>query len=297
VAKVINSPLIVVVGETASGKSKLALQLAQQFAGEIICADSTTVRREINIGSAKPSKNEQSIIRHHLIDIIGANEVFTAACFQGMATQEIMVIAARAKLPIMVGGSGLYIDGVLYDYSFLETADHTELNNLDSNQLIDKAISSGLDISNIDENNKRRLIRFIESEGRMPTKKPMRTNTLVIGLSLDRSMLLERVTKRVNSMLDEGLEDEVKGLVNQYGWSSEALKAIGYSQWQDYVSGSQSLDETRRLIINHSMKLAKRQRTWFKRNKSIHWFSNPVNYTSIVELVTTFLDESDFKLD
>ena len=288
-----NSPLLVIVGETASGKSALALQLAQACNGEIICADSWTVRREVSIGTAKPTPQEQALVPHHLLDIVGPCEDFTAAVFKDLANQAIADIASRGKLPILVGGTGLYVDGVLYDFGFLPGGDREarkQLEALSIQQLLQKNKALGLELGNVDVRNKRRLIRLIETNGARPTKKTLRSNTLILGIKVDREVLKERVAKRVDAMLEAGLEGEVRALVEHYGWDCEALKGVGYAQWKGYFAGTQNLAETRQKIIKATLDLAKRQRTWFTRNNSIHWLSTPVNMTDIVELMTTGLD-------
>ena len=274
-----NYPILVIVGETASGKSALAFELAQRFNGEIICADSWTVRRGVNIGTAKPSAEEQAQVPHHLLDVAGPDEDFTAAVFKRLANQAIADISSRNKIPILVGGTGLYIDGVIYDFGFLPGGDRQarqELSVLTNDQLIHKINELGLKLGTVDIRNKRRLIRLIETNGEQPTRQSLRPNTLIIGLKIERDELSNRITKRVDSMLAAGLEDEVRGLVETYGWGCEALKGVGYAQWEDYFLGSQTIEETRAKIIKATLDLAKRQRTWFKRNKSIHWVSTPV---------------------
>ena len=286
------SPLIVIVGETASGKSSLALQLAQQFDGEIICADSWTVRREVNIGTAKPTVEEQSLVPHHLLDVVAPCEDFTAAVFKEMAVKAITDIASRGKLPIMVGGTGLYVDGVLYDYGFLEQGNRQarqELDNLSIDDLLERIKARGIKLGDVDIRNKRRLIRLLETEGATPSKQKLRANTLVIGMRVDRDVLRQRVTDRVDAMMSAGLEKEVRSLYKAYGWDCEALKGVGYAQWKGYFMGDQSLSETRKKIIKSTLDLAKRQRTWFKRNKSIQWLDTPVKWHDIVECTTTFL--------
>ena len=286
------SPLLVLVGETASGKSTLALQLAQRFNGEIICADSWTVRRGANIGTAKPTLAEQALVTHHLLDIVDPDEDFTAAVFKRLANRAIDEIAGRGKLPIMVGGTGLYIDGVLYDYGFLPAGDRTDrkaLNALSNEQLLARITAAGLELGDVDTGNKRRLIRLIETNGQQPTRKGLRQNTLILGLKTGQDLLELAIITRVDAMLAAGLADEVRGLAEHYGWDCEALKGVGYAQWRDYFSGAQSQAEVRQKIIKATLELAKRQRTWFRRNKRIHWFTTPVNWTEIVDLVTTFL--------
>jgi tRNA dimethylallyltransferase len=139
----------------------------------------------------------------------------------------------------------------------------------------------------VDVRNKRRLIRLIETNGAVPERKPMRQNTLVLGLSVERTELKKRIEKRVDGMFEAGLEGEVRGLVERYGWGCEALKGVGYAQWQGYFEGQISREEVRQKIIKATLDLAKRQRTWFKRNNSIHWLSTPVNWIEVVELLTT----------
>lgn len=285
--------LIVIVGETASGKSALAMELAEKFSGEIICADSWTVRQEVNIGTAKPSIEDQKRVKHHLLDVAGPDEDFTAAVFKDLANKAIQDIADRGKLPIMVGGTGLYVDGVLYDYGFLPAGDRgerEELNQLNNEQLLNKIADLRLDLSGIDTRNKRRLIRLIETKGQRPIKNEYRKNTLILGINNDRTALVQRISQRVDNMIEAGLEAEVRSLVEHYGWECEALKGVGYSQWRDYFEDAATLDQTRQKIIKATLDLAKRQRTWFKRNKSIQWFTTPVKQTEIVDTVTTFLE-------
>lgn len=285
--------LIVIVGETASGKTAMAIELAQRFNGEIICADSWTVRREADIGTAKPSLEQQAAVPHHLLDVVGPDEDFTAAVFKRLANEAIKDITTRGKLPIMVGGTGLYVDGVLYDYGFLPAGDRSDreaLNELSVGELLLKIKDIGLELGDVDVRNKRRLIRLIETNGALPTRQPMRQNTWLIGLKPERDDLKQRVEKRVDAMLAAGLEDEVRQLVGHYGWDCEALKGISYAQWRGYFEGTETTEQARQKIIKATLDLAKRQRTWFKRNKSIQWFTTPVNWQELVDATTTFLE-------
>lgn len=287
------TPLLVIVGETASGKTALAIELAERLGGEIICADSWTVRKGVDIGTAKPTAEERAEVPHHLLDVVGPDEDFTAAVFKRLANEAIEDISSRGKLPIMVGGTGLYVDGVIYDFDFLPAGDRSEreeLNKLSIAKLLERIEYSKLDLTDIDTRNKRRLIRLIETKGRKPSRQPLRENTLIIGLKNNREIIEQRIVGRLDDMLAAGLEDEVRRLVNKYGWDAEALKGIGYAQWRDYFEGRASLPETRAKIIKATFEYAKRQRTWFKRNKSIHWFDTPVNMREIVDTVTTFFE-------
>lgn len=288
------SALLVIVGETASGKSSLGLELAERLNGEIICADSWTVYKGFDVGSAKPSAAEQRRVRHHLLDVADPNDGFSAVLFQRLANQAIADITARGKLPIMVGGTGLYIDSVLFDYSFLPPSDLTlrqKLNAMPLAAVLAKADAMGLDSSGIDRRNKRRVIRLIENNGQLPTRQGMRTNSLVLGLRVPREELDERIEQRVDAMLAAGLADEVKQLAERYAWQVEPMKGIGYQEWQGYFAGTETLEQVRRRIIKDSRDLAKRQRTWFKRNNSIHWLDDRSKITEIVDLVTTNLNK------
>jgi tRNA dimethylallyltransferase len=231
----VSSPLIVIVGETASGKSALAMELALRFNGEIICADSWTVYKGFDIGTAKPSVADRARVPHHLLDIADPVTGFSAPQFQRLAVQAITDITSRMRLPILVGGTGLYVDSVLFNYGFLAPSDPQERVRLEAmtlpelQLLIDKM---GLDASGIDLRNKRRVVRFIENNGAEPTRHPLRENTLVLGMSVPRDELNARVAKRVDEMLIAGLESEVCALAAQYGWDVEPMKGIGYREWR-----------------------------------------------------------------
>jgi tRNA dimethylallyltransferase len=287
------SPLIVIVGETASGKSALAMEVAGRLNGEIIGADSWTVYREFNIGTAKPSAEELARVPHHLFDIVDAPDGFNAALFKKLATAAIADIHSRGKVPILVGGTGLYIDSVIFDYEFMPPGDPAERerrNAMNIEDVLAEAEAEGVSLGGVDIRNKRRIIRALETNGMQPGSTELRENTLVLGVAVPREELRERVIKRVDSMLDAGLEMEVKILANKYGWDVEPMKGIGYREWREYFSGSQTLTSTRERIISSTMKLAKRQRTWFKRNNSIQWVNNRYK---IVDIATTLLNKND----
>jgi tRNA dimethylallyltransferase len=286
-------PMVVIVGETASGKSALALEVARKFNGEIISADSWQVYRGFDIGTAKPTAEEQVAVGHHVIDIVDAPEGFSAAVFKRLATKAIEDILARGKLPILAGGTGLYIDSVVYDYGFLprpSAALRAELNALTIPELIERAKRGGYDVDGIDTRNKRRIIRLIENQGALPTRANMRQNTVLLGIAVPRDTLRERVEARVDYMLEQGLANEVKYLADTYGWDVEPMKGVGYREFKEYFEGSQNIEQTRERIVVNTMALAKKQRTWFKRNKSIHWISAPVNLHGVDEFITTVLN-------
>lgn len=287
------SPLVVIVGETASGKTALAIELARRLGGEIICADSWTVYKGFDIGTAKPTAREQAGIPHHLLDVADPEEGFSAAVFQRMAKQKIDEITARGNMPIMVGGTGLYADSILYDYSFMPVSDPVQrerLNGMTLEALLQHAAALGLDTSGIDERNKRRVIRLIENNGVMPTKQPLRNNTAVLGIRRPQDELKGRIVDRVDDMVAAGLADEVARLGEQYGWDCEPMKAPAYRAFREYVHGTISLEEAKFRMVQNDLKLAKKQRTWFKRNSSIHWVSPDTPIEDICDFIDTTLN-------
>jgi len=241
------SPLVVILGPTASGKSALAMHLASKFKGELICADSRTLYKGMDIGTAKPSKADQELIPHHMIDVIQPNERYSAAAFKSRTIELIEDITKRGKLPIIVGGTGLYIDSIIFDYQF--SSENRER----------------------DPVNPRHLKK---TEGEKDTK--LRDNTLVLGLSVEPEVLKQRIEDRINIMVDNGFIDEVKALAKQHGWDAPGMLAPGYKASRGYIEGSETLDEAKAQFILNDVHLAKRQRSWFRRNKYVNWISTPV---------------------
>lgn len=270
-------PLIAVVGETASGKSKLATDIAQEYDGEIIAADSRSVYKEMDIGTSKPSEDARKKIKHHGIDVVHPDETFTAAQFKQLADSAIKQIRDRGKLPILVGGTGLYVDGVLFDYSFAGDFDRRQrsiLNNKTIDELVVIAKKKDISVSSEMLKNKRHLVRAIERGGTVSDDRSQPTNTLIIGLKLPRKIIRYNIESRVEAMFRAGLRREVDELVNRYGWSSEAMTGIGYREFKAYYDGKASISKVKRDIIQSTLQLAKRQRTWFKRNPFIEWFDS-----------------------
>lgn len=284
-------PMVVVVGETASGKSNISMNIAQQYNGELICADSWTIYDEMNIGTAKPAPEDRKRVRHHLLDVVKPDEDFTAVDFQRLANEAIVDIIERGKLPIMVGGNGLYVDSVLFSYTFLPASSDEEREKLSSmtlEQLRDLAFEKGVDLTGIDRHNKRRVVRAIEAGGERPGHSPMRANTLIIGVKRSKQELRERIEARVEKMFAHGLPHEVKNLVDTYGWETEAMKGIGYREFHGFFEGGVSKNEVKRRIVRSTVRLAKKQRSWFKRNRQIRWVDSE---EQALELVHEFLSE------
>ncbi len=274
----LESPLITIVGETASGKTAAAIELAKLVNGEIICADSRTVYKKMDIGTAKPSLKEQQEVPHHLINVVEPDETFNVAQFQREAQKCIQTIAQQHKMPIMVGGSGLYVDSILYDLQLSSEPDYTlraQLEQMNDEELTTLLSTKNIDIGGVSTKNRRHLIRAIERGGTPQQEKKLRANTLVLGIRVDRAVLKQRVTARVQEMFRTGLIEEVKKIRDTYGKDIPALSAPGYKAVGAYLESQIDLEEAKEQFIRNDLQLAKRQRTWFKRSSDIQWFEDP----------------------
>lgn len=260
--------LIAIVGPTASGKSELAMRIAREYEAEIVCADSRTIYKGMDIGTAKPSHQDQAEIRHHLLDVLEPNQPFSAAEFKELALAAIQDIQNRGKLPILVGGSGLYVYAVAYDYQFpagARTDERAELEKLPLPALVRRLHELDADAAErVDLNNPRRVIRAIETAGQPRTQATLRPDTLIIGLNPSIDKLEQRIAQRTEWMLGNGLIEEAIRLRAQFG-NCESLNTVGYR-------------ETSAADINlHTRQLVKRQITWFKRNPDIEWFEDTLS--------------------
>ena len=286
------SPIIVIAGETASGKTGAAIATAKRIGGEVVSADSWAVYEGFDIGTAKPDVAERDGVRFHLIDVADPRQGFSAAEFKRLAAQAITDIRSRGHVPIIAGGTGLYIDAVVYDFSFLpagEAGERERLNGLVLDDLLSLAASRAIDLVDIDTRNKRRVIRAIETNGQRPTHGELLPGVLYLGIRVSLDELKLRIVQRVDQMLAAGLEHEVKKLAGIYGWDVEPMKGIGYREWHKYFDGTFGLPQTRDRIIAATTQLAKRQRTWFKRNNDIQWVDDP---NTIPGMATEYLNKT-----
>lgn len=287
--------VIVIAGVTASGKSSLAVSLAKKIDGEIISADSVAVYKELNIGSAKPTVEEQEGIIHHLIDIVSITESYHVARFQKEARDAIDLILSKGKTPIIVGGTGLYINALLNDYRFNEELELPEIDeSLTNEALMQELIElDPVTAENIHINNRKRLIRSLQMvKGMKMPKSDVNENkgknrlydARVYFLQGDRTKLYERINKRVDIMMSQGLLDEVSELKIEYPdlFSFQSMQSIGYREFNDYFQGNSSLDEVQELIKTNTRRLAKRQITWFKHQTESIWIDvfneNPLEF-------------------
>lgn len=267
-------PLIVIVGPTASGKSELALKVASKFNGEIICADSRTIYKGMDIGTAKPSKKDQKNIKHHLLDQVEPGEPFTAYDFQRRAKAAIKAIRSRQKLPLLVGGTGLYIDSIVFDYQFLPKKRMSDkFAKLDIKELQEYCKKNKITLPN-NKDNKRHLLTAVAQKNNKPARSttPI-NNTIIVGITTNKEDLSKRITKRAEWIFSHGIIEEARRLGNIYGWDSEAMTANIYPLIRKLEKNELSLEEAVDKSVTLDKRLAKRQLTWFKRNPFISWRS------------------------
>jgi len=267
------APFIVVVGPTASGKSALSLEIAERFSGEIICSDSRTIYKGMDIGTAKPSAEDQARVPHWGLDLVEPGESFSAADFQKYTNEKVAEIRARGNVPFMVGGTGLYVDGVVFDYSFgaAEPELRKSLELLSLVQLHDYCANNNILLPE-NQQNRRYVIRAIEQKS-INTKRlsaPI-PNTVIVGIATERDELRRRIEQRSEQLFVNGMVDEAIMLGKKYGWESEAMTGNIYRLVRRYVDGELTMEQLKQAFITSDWQLAKRQLTWLKRNPYITW--------------------------
>lgn len=286
-AKKTKSKVIAVVGPTASGKTAYSIELAEKIGGEIISADSRLVYKGLDIGTAKPTIEERKGIPHYMIDIVEPEVEYSAGLYVKEARKCIDDILSRGKSPIIAGGTGLYFRILLEQYDLPEVPPNyplrEELKKLDSTEL--HSILRDLDSEAADkiyENDKKKLIRYIEiikstgkkiSESRGISEPEFDVEW--IGCNFPRDILYERINKRVDMMIEKGLIEETKQLLNKHGRINNLLYTIGYQEIISYLDGEMTLDEASALLKQNSRRYAKRQLTWFRKNENIKWNHYP----------------------
>lgn len=283
-----NTKLIAIVGPTGSGKTELAIGLAERFNGEIVCADSRTIYRGMDVGTAKPTRDEQLRVRHHLLDVVDPGETLNAATFKLLAEAAIEDIAGRGSIPFLVGGSGLYVDAVLFDYQFPPESDEVrrlELEAMSGDELRELLAAEDPEAyARIDVANRRRVIRALETVGQARMRSAtVRDRTLVLGMGLNKEVVQEKIHRRIEKMLEEGLFEEIRKLGNKYGWESEAMSAVGYRGFEAVVLEQKSVEDWVAEFERGHIALVKKQLTWFKRNPAIVWINDAVEAEVLVE--------------
>lgn len=280
------SPLIAIVGPTASGKTSLAIRVAKFCDGEIISADSRAVYRGLDIGTAKPALEEQLAIPHWGIDLVNPGERFTVADFKSYADEKIAEIRSRNKVPIIVGGTGLYVDAVLYDYKFTSYSSRVDLRK----KYEQKSLTELYNYCNkhnitLPENrkNKRYVVNAIMRNNEAPLKNSiLHKNDIVVGITTDKEVLRNRIEQRAKTIVNKSTIAEAQNAAKKWGWNNEAMTGNIYPLVRQYLEGSITVDEMQDKFCTLDWRLAKRQLTWLKRNPEIVWRELDEAYSYIV---------------
>ena len=302
--------LVVVAGPTASGKTRLAIEIAKRFNGEIVGADSMQIYKYMNIGTAKPTAEERTEVPHHMIDFLEPDAPYSVAEYTEDAHKVIAEIASRGKLPVMCGGTGLYINSVVDDVTFgdFETdyALREELQKIAEAEGTQKLLDMLAEFDpesakRLHPNNLRRIIRAIEfykvtgttisAHQKMTKERESRYEPIMLSIAWDRQELYDRINKRVDIMLDEGLFDEVRDMTERgYTKQLNSMQGIAYKEVMDCMNGLMTCEEAVELIKQSSRRYAKRQLTWFRRDARINWVSAENAVEEAIKLVAEKLD-------
>ena len=282
--------VIVICGPTASGKTGLAIELAKKINGEIISSDSMQIYKDMTIGTAKPTEEEMQGIKHYLIDFVAPNKRYSVADFQKDAQKAIKEVLDKGKVPIIVGGTGLYVDTLIYNIQYPEFEIDIEYRkNLE--EMINK---HGLEVAyneaekidaeatkKISKNDKKRIMRILEiyhQTGKTKTELEIESrkiappyNYLVYAINMDREKLYDRINQRVDIMINQGLIEEVQHLLKKYKNFPTAMQGLGYKEVAEYLQGELTKEEMIEKLKRETRKYAKRQLTWFRKNKEIKW--------------------------
>lgn len=279
--------VLVIAGPTGVGKTACSIALAKRFQGEVISGDAMQVYRGLDIGTAKITVEEMESIPHHMVDCFSINEEYNVKIFQEKGRERIDKISDNQHLPIICGGTGLYIKSLLYDYTFQDEIRDYDfidfLQTLSNSQLY--ALLRHVDsnaLTKIHRNNRQRMIRAIEmahagtkkSEVIAAQQHELLYDVYFIGLTMERELLYERINQRVDMMMDAGLYEEVKQLINQHAdiWNMQCFQSIGYKEWRNHFQGQASIESCVNQIKKDSRNFAKRQYTWFHNQLPMHWY-------------------------
>ena len=304
-----NLDVIAIVGPTASGKTALSLALAKLVDGEVINGDALQVYKGLDIGTAKITEEEMDGIPHHMFDLKEPTETFSVAEYQTEVRKWIKEIQSRGKMPIIVGGTGLYVQSVLYDFRFTEQASDIDVRNRLERELEEKGsdhlyeqlvAKDPIDAEKIHPNNHRRIIRALEiievtgmtkGDHEQDVGRDALFNHLLIGVDMDRGLLYERIDKRVDIMMAQGFSEEAKTLWDEGIRNMQSVQAIGYRELHQYIEGEISLDSAVELIKKNTRNYAKRQMTYFRNKLSVTWFDAGTGTEGIIEEVSKELKD------
>lgn len=300
--------VVVIVGPTASGKTKLSIELAKKIDGEIISSDSMQIYKEMDIGTAKVTKEEMQGINHYLVDFVSPDARYTVSDFKKDSKKSIKEIISKGKIPIVVGGTGLYINSLIYgieyqDMKFDEQYRNKLIQIAETEEGLKKLYEQAYKIDpeateKISQNDKKRIIRILEiykSTGKTKTEQEILSRQKgvdydfkVFGITMERGKLYERINHRVDVMIEQGLEDEVRKLISKYSEFPTSMQGLGYKEVVQYFNGELSRVEMIEKIKQESRRYAKRQLTWFRKNKEIIWLDTE---NGVEQNISTILGE------
>ena len=296
--------VIVICGPTASGKTALSIELAKKINGEIISCDSMQIYKDMDIGTAKPSKEEMQGIKHYLIDFVLPNQRYSVANFKNDAKKAIKEIISKGKTPIIVGGTGLYVDSLIYEIEY----QNIEFDEKYRKQLENRVETEGLEalyeeakkidkqaVQKISSNDQKRILRILEiyhATGKNKTqqeaesrKNEVKYDYKVFAINMDREILYNRINKRVDIMMENGLIDEVKQIKKKYNKFPTAMQGLGYKEVVEYLENKISKDEMVEKIKQESRRYAKRQLTWFRKNKENIWLDGMTSIEENIKII------------
>ncbi len=295
--------IIVIVGPTGVGKTKLSIELAKKLDGEIINADSTQVYKGLNIATAKVTEEEKENIPHYLFDIKELTENYTVYDYQKDCRYYIENILKRKKTPIIVGGTGLYVKAALYDYVFEDETKKNDYSTYSNQELYEKALKIDKNL-NIHMNNRKRIERFLDyylnNNKSINSKKKSENliyeDVIFIGLTTNRDDLYQRLNERVDQMLSDGLMDEVKEIYESHIRTKAVLTPIGYKELFPYLEGKDELKNCIEIMKQRTRKYAKRQYTWFNHQFKVNWFDvNFNNFDETINEIYNFILKKDYQ--
>lgn len=295
--------VIVICGPTASGKTALSIELAKEINGEIVSCDSMQIYKDMDIGTAKVTQEEMQGIKHYLVDFVSPDERYSVASFKKDAKKAIKEIIAKGKTPIIVGGTGLYVDSLIYEIEYPQIEFDEEYRKQLELQAEQKGIETLYQMAKkidpqalekISENDQKRIIRVLEiyhSTGKTKTqleaesRKPLEYDYKVFAINWNREKLYERINKRVDIMIEQGLVEEVKNIKQKYSKFPTAMQGLGYKEVVDYLEGLYSKEEMIDKIKMETRRYAKRQLTWFRKNKQTIWLNGEEKISENVRII------------
>ena len=296
--------VIVICGPTASGKTALSIDLAKKINGEIVSADSMQIYKDMDIGTAKPTRQEMGEIKHYLLDFVSPEDRYSVAQYKQDAKKAIKEIINKGKTPIIVGGTGLYVDSLIYEIEYndikLDEEYRKKLEKIAEEQGLEELYKKAVEIDpeamkKISQNDKKRIMRVLEiyhSTGKTKTeqekesrKNPVEYDYRVFAINWDREILYQRINKRVDIMVDQGLIEEVKEILNKYDKFPTAMQGLGYKEVVDYLNGIYTKEEMIEKIKLETRRYAKRQLTWFRKNKQTIWLDGTNDIQNNINII------------